>query len=53
MWRSSSCAELETQLIVANDRGYVADNDYNGLEDDLSQEGKMLNGLIGALVTDH
>lgn len=44
-----SCAELETQLIVAHNRRYVPDEDNRKLEEYLDHESRMLMNLIKSL----
>ncbi|MFH1976615.1 MAG: four helix bundle protein [Pseudomonadota bacterium] len=44
-----SCAELETQLIVAHNRRYVPDEDTGRLEEYLDHESRMLMNLIKSL----
>lgn len=44
-----SCAELETQLIIANRRKYVDEKKYNLLEEYLNHETRMLLNLIKTL----
>lgn len=36
-----SCAELETQLIIAKKRNYISENDYSKLEEHLNHESRM------------
>ncbi len=50
-----SCAELETQMIIANRRKYVDDNELERLAEELNHETRMLVSLIGKLdaKTDH
>ena len=44
-----SAAELETQLAIAQELGYLAFDDYNGIIDNIKEIQKMLNGLINSL----
>lgn len=44
-----SCAELETQLIVAHNRRYVPDEDTRRLEEYLDHESRMLRNLVKSL----
>jgi four helix bundle protein len=44
-----SCAELDTQLIIAKNRGYVSESEFERLENIICEESKMLNGLIRSL----
>jgi four helix bundle protein len=57
-----SCAELDTQMVIANRRKYIADDESRLLAEELNHETRMLVSLIGALekrtghgprVTDH
>jgi len=41
-----SLAELDTQLQIANDLGFIKSDEYKKLSDKLSEIGKMLSGLI-------
>lgn len=41
-----SCAELETQLIIARRREYVSSEDFASLEEALNHESRMLINLI-------
>ena len=41
-----SLAELDTQLLIANDLGYFKLNEYQKLTIKLDEIGKMLSGLI-------
>ncbi len=41
-----SCAELETQLIIANRRNYIEKEQLNGIIEELSHESKMIMSLI-------
>ena len=42
-----SGAEVETQLIIAKELGYLEDKEYNILKEALDEVMKMLNTLIG------
>ena len=44
-----SCAELETQLIIAQRRNYVSSETFSELEDYLDHESRMLMNLIKSL----
>ena len=44
-----SCAELETQNIIAHRSGYNSEEDFRALEDKLDRESKMLAKLIQSL----
>jgi four helix bundle protein len=44
-----SCAELETQLIIAQRRNYVSSEAFSELEDYLDHESRMLMNLIKSL----
>lgn len=44
-----SCAELDTQMVIANRRKYIADEEYRLLAEELNHETRMLVSLIGKL----
>jgi four helix bundle protein len=44
-----SCAELDTQLIIAHRRKYIAKEKLEGLAEDINHESRMLVKLIGTL----
>ncbi len=44
-----SCAEFVTQLTIAKRRGYISDEDFAKLEDELDHETRMLQNLIRSL----
>jgi four helix bundle protein len=44
-----SCAELDTQLIIADRRNYVAKKDLEELAEDINHESRMLVSLINKL----
>ncbi len=44
-----SGAELETQLIIAKEIGYITERDYLSITEKLSEVMRMLNGLISKL----
>jgi four helix bundle protein len=44
-----SAGELKYQLLLANDLGYISEEEYNQLKSELEEISKMLNGLIKAL----
>jgi len=44
-----SCSELETQLIIANRRKYISQNDLVELQEDIDHESRMLMNLIKSL----
>jgi len=44
-----SCAELETQLIIADKRNYAAGKEILNLQEDLDHESRMLMNLIKSL----
>src|SRR5439155_18249577 len=46
-----SLAELDTQLVIAQHLGFLADSEP--LSGRLSEVGRMLNGLIASLTTDN
>jgi four helix bundle protein len=41
-----SIAELDTQLIIANDLNFIGEKDFNNIIEKLDNIGKMLSGLI-------
>ncbi len=41
-----SCAELDTQSIIAHRRRYITDHELNDLAEDLDHEARMLANLI-------
>ena len=45
----ASCAELETQFIIAERRRYIKKDDFNKLEEYLDHESRMLMNLIKRL----
>ena len=44
-----SCAELETQIIIAKEIGYIKNTDFEKIQIDVSEIMKMLTGLIKKL----
>jgi len=44
-----SCAELDTQLIIANRRKYITKEELDNLAEDLNHESRMLMNLINTL----
>jgi four helix bundle protein len=44
-----SCAELDTQSIIAHRRKYIAKHDLDDLAEDLNHESRMLMNLIHSL----
>ncbi len=44
-----SCAELETQSIIANRRKYITKQELDDLSEDLNHESRMLMNLIKSL----
>jgi four helix bundle protein len=44
-----SCAELDTQLIIANRRDYIKKNDLEVLADQINHESRMISSLINKL----
>lgn len=46
-----SCAELETQLIIAQRRNYLSSEDFAKLEEYFDHESRMLMNLIKSLKT--
>lgn|SRR5690606_7786161 len=43
---SGSCAELDTQLLIAMNLNYIDENQYKGIMINVEEIGKMINGLI-------
>jgi four helix bundle protein len=41
-----SCAELDTQSVIANRRRYITNDELNDLAEDLDHEARMLTSLI-------
>ncbi|MFA7681915.1 MAG: four helix bundle protein [Candidatus Peribacteraceae bacterium] len=48
-----SLAELETQLLLAKDFGYIEEKDMDVLQEYMSELGKMLYAFHRKLITDH
>jgi len=44
-----SCAELDTQLIIANKRNYITKQKLEELSEDINHESRMLVALINTL----
>jgi len=44
-----SCAEVETQLIISKNIGFLNEDDYLKLNQQIIEISKMLNGLINSL----
>ena len=44
-----SCAELDTQMVIANRRKYIDDSEFKRLAEELNHETRMLVSLIGKL----
>lgn len=44
-----SISELETQLIISLRLKYITDYQYQSIQNDISEIGKMLNGLIRSI----
>lgn len=44
-----SCAELDTQSIIAHKRNYITDADSMGLQENLDHESRMIMDLIKSL----
>ena len=44
-----SCAELDTQSIIANRRKYITNEELDDLSEDLNHESRMLMNLINSL----
>jgi len=47
-----SCAELETQLIIANKRNYITKKKLEELTEDINHESRMIVSLINKLSRD-
>ncbi|MEZ4113924.1 MAG: four helix bundle protein [Candidatus Paceibacterota bacterium] len=45
-----SCAELETQIIIAKDVGYIKTTDFEKIQIDINEIMKMITGLIKKLL---
>ena len=45
-----SCAELETQIIIAKDIGYIKAADFEKIQTDVNEIMKMITGLIKKLL---
>ena len=43
-----SASEMENQLLIARDIGFLSDNDYRELESQRTPAHKLINGLIRA-----
>jgi len=48
-----SLAELDTQLTIAAELGYIDDDDFNKLNAKVVELRKMISGILKKLVTDH
>jgi len=48
----SNC-ELETQVLLSGDLGYVKEDDLNGLQRDIAEVERMLKALIKSLQNKH
>ncbi len=46
-----SLMELETHLIIAQDLGYIAPEQFEPLRREIEEVGRMLNGLVSSLRT--
>ncbi len=44
-----SCAELDTQLVIANRRNYITKKELEELAEDINHESRMLVSLINKL----
>ena len=44
-----SCAELDTQLIIAHKRNYTTETEASSLQEDLDHESRMIMNLIKSL----
>lgn len=49
MIAKGSLGEVETYLMLARDLGYLKDTQYNELDEQRQEVGKLLRGLINAL----
>jgi four helix bundle protein len=47
-----SLSELETQIIIAKNLGYLADPDFDNLSTIISEVGRVLNGLISSVISE-
>jgi four helix bundle protein len=41
-----SCAELNTQLVISHNLGYIGENEQNELVDEIDQISKMITALV-------
>ncbi|HEY4328719.1 MAG TPA: four helix bundle protein [Phycisphaerae bacterium] len=48
-----SLCELETQIIIAGNLGYLAQENLNTFLNQAAEVGRILNGLISSLTTSH
>jgi len=44
-----SLVELETQVLIARELGYLLDDESNKLLSDAAEVGRLLNGLVNSL----
>ena len=44
-----STSELENQAMIAKDLGYISEDQYKKIADQLNEVGKLLNGLISSI----
>ena len=47
-----SCAELDTQLIIANKRNYITKSKTEELAEDINHESRMIVSLINRILSD-
>jgi len=48
-----SLAELDTQLTIAMELGYITDRNFNELNEKIVELRKMVGGILKKLTTDH
>ena len=48
-----SLCELETQMMIAGNLEYVHTTDVNGFLEQTAEVGRIINGLLSSLTTDH
>jgi four helix bundle protein len=47
-----SLAEVETQIIIANDLDFINDQDFKNLSAMITEVGRVLNGLISSVISE-
>ncbi|MFW6123039.1 MAG: four helix bundle protein, partial [Thermodesulfobacteriota bacterium] len=47
-----SLAEVETQVIIANDLGFLDDQDFQNLSAKITEVARVLNGLISSVISE-